>query len=366
MTGYEDLDEYGIWRYVANYGYVWAPTRLVVGWAPYRYGHWAWIAPWGWTWVDDAPWGFAPFHYGRWACVGTSWFWVPGPITVRPVYAPALVAFVGGGGFQFSASFGGGPGVAWFPLAPGEVFVPMYHTSRVYVNNINTTNTVVRVSRVTEVYNNSNAGARVTYANQHAIGVTAVSQEAFVNARPVSRNIVQLPPRDIEQAPVSHLTPATPIRNSALGAGTPAPFHPPSPVATRPVVANRIPPAAPRSFSSIESERMREGNNGAVTVPAPGNSRPIPRPVQPVDNARTAGVTGNSHFPETTRSGNPPPAAAHPLVRPAAPAQPKTQQQLQEEESKNRNWQQQRTTTAPRQNAPRTEQRSSEGKEKMK
>src|SRR5512146_1862900 len=65
VIGYEDLDDYGNWVYVAPYGYIWRPV-VVGGWAPYRYGHWIWVAPWGWTWVDDAPWGFAPFHYGRW------------------------------------------------------------------------------------------------------------------------------------------------------------------------------------------------------------------------------------------------------------------------------------------------------------
>ena len=88
-------------------------AAVVVGWAPYRFGHWAYVGPWGWTWVEDEPWGFAPFHYGRWAFVNNGWFWVPGPVVVRPVWAPALVAFVGGGpGFHFSA----GVGVGWFPL----------------------------------------------------------------------------------------------------------------------------------------------------------------------------------------------------------------------------------------------------------
>ncbi len=96
VTGYEDLDDYGEWRNVPDYGYAWFPTRVAFGWAPYRFGHWAWVAPWGWTWVEDEPWGFAPFHYGRWAEFGGSWCWVPGPMVVRPVYAPALVVFVGG------------------------------------------------------------------------------------------------------------------------------------------------------------------------------------------------------------------------------------------------------------------------------
>ncbi len=74
-------------------------AEVPAGWAPYRNGHWAWIDPWGWTWVDDAPWGFAPFHYGRWTVVDDRWGWVPGPVRQRAVYAPALVAFIGGAEF---------------------------------------------------------------------------------------------------------------------------------------------------------------------------------------------------------------------------------------------------------------------------
>ncbi len=149
MTGYEDLDDYGHWQYVGGYGTVWVPAGVASDWAPYRNGHWAYIDPWGWTWVEDEPWGFAPFHYGRWAYAGNRWCWVPGPVAVRPVYAPALVAFVGGVGI----SVGGGPGVGWFPLAPGEVYVPYYRGSRGYVERVNVTNTVVNVTRVTNVYN---------------------------------------------------------------------------------------------------------------------------------------------------------------------------------------------------------------------
>src|SRR3984957_19064541 len=118
IPGYDDLDDNGEWRNDPNYGNVWFPTRVAVGWAPYRNGHWAWVAPWGWTWVEDEPWGFAPFHYGRWANVGRGgWCWVPGPVVERPVYAPALVAFVGGPRFSVGVSFGGGGGgVAWFPV----------------------------------------------------------------------------------------------------------------------------------------------------------------------------------------------------------------------------------------------------------
>ena len=123
VDGYYDLDDYGSWQSDSDYGEIWVPSGVAVGWSPYQMGHWVFIEPWGWTWVDSEPWGWAPFHYGRWAYVGDRWGWVPGPIVVRPVYAPALVGFVGGGGFGFSVAFGGGfSGVGWFPARAARRF----------------------------------------------------------------------------------------------------------------------------------------------------------------------------------------------------------------------------------------------------
>ena len=138
MTGYEDLDDNGTWTNVPEYGWGWQP-RVAYGWAPYHYGHWRWVTPWGWTWVDDAAWGFAPFHYGRWACMRGSWYWFPGSYVVRPVYAPALVAFIGGDNWGLSIGFGHSH-VGWFPLAPGEMWMPHYHASHSYVHRLNVTN----------------------------------------------------------------------------------------------------------------------------------------------------------------------------------------------------------------------------------
>ena len=97
MTGYEELDAHGDWVPDATFGTVWMPRSVPVGWAPYRDGRWRWVQPWGWTWVDAAPWGYAPFHYGRWVVIGNRWGWWPGSFVARPVWAPALVGFVGGG-----------------------------------------------------------------------------------------------------------------------------------------------------------------------------------------------------------------------------------------------------------------------------
>jgi hypothetical protein len=349
MTGYEDLDEYGRWSYAANYGPVWVPASVPMGWAPYRYGHWVWIAPWGWTWVDDEPWGFAPFHYGRWCVINGGWAWVPGPVVTRPVYAPALVAFVGGGpGFHFSVSFGGGEGVAWFPLAPGEVYVPGYRVSRTYVNQVNVTNTVVNVTKVTNVYNNytvNNNVTRITYVNQTAPNaVTAVSHDTFVNARPVARNVVRVPEREIAQAPVVRSVAIEPVRASAIGAGRPS-VAPPRAVVTRQVVAIRAPSPPPTPLEkrtdplvSRPGGAPRPGASSAIAKPEPGNVRgnqpaerpeaSVPRPSggNPSERPQPGNVRNQpAERPEATvprpSAGNPPERPQPGNVRNQPPAE---------------------------------------------
>ncbi len=307
MTGYEDLDQYGDWSYVADYGMVWRPTALVPGWAPYRYGNWTWVAPWGWTWVENEPWGFAPFHYGRWAFAATGWVWVPGPSMVRPVYAPALVSWAGGGsGFHFSA----GVGVAWFPLAPGEVFIPGYHVSRGYVNSVNVTNTAVNVTKVTNVYNAvvvNRDFSNVTFANRNVSGgVTAVSQDTFVNGRSVARNVMPVPSKELAAAPVSNALAVEPARSSVFGAGKPVANKPPAAATNRPVVALRTPAPLPRTIGA--------GTIGASIGSAAGQNstgqslvrqQPPGRPV-PVDASNAITDAGRlPHFWRNRDGGQP-------------------------------------------------------------
>jgi len=390
MTGASDLDEYGHWRYAAGYGPVWAPAQVGPGWAPYRNGHWVWVAPWGWTWVEDEPWGFAPFHYGRWAFVDAGWCWVPGPVYVRPVYAPALVVFVGGG----AVAFGGGAGVAWFPLAPREVFVPWYRTSRGYVNNVNVTNTNVNVTQVTNVYNttiinnNTTNVTRINYANQHVNNaVTAVSHETFANARPVASSLVKVDQKQIENAPVVHSIPVQPVRQSVMGSGRPVTVKPPTATMNRQVVATRQPPPPRAPFG------QRPAAEPNVRTEAPGQPQPAARPTgtqRPQEPTAEAKPTPHPQVPtppannrpatppnaarpeasqpqETARQPEPvapaahpvprPPAAAggHPLVKAAPPVQENPQHQ-QNEQAKFNTWQQQRQNPAPRPPEPRAPQ----------
>ena len=277
VIGYEDLDDYGGWRPVPEYGTVWFPHTTVVGWAPYRYGHWAYIAPWGWTWVDDAPWGFAPFHYGRWVVVGGVWGWVPCPprpavVTVayvRPVYAPALVAWVGGAHWGVGVSVGGPPavGVAWFPLGPRDVYCPSYHVSERYVERVNVSNTViVNRTQVTNVYNNVYVNktvnvTNITYQNQHINNaVTATSQATFTSAQPVHNNIIRVNEREVTAAPIAPTGPAVvPQQRSVLGAGAEARVRPNAAFTNRPVVAKTAPPPAPVSFARQQQAIQANG-----------------------------------------------------------------------------------------------------------
>ena len=137
MTGYEELDRYGQWIDEPGYGPLWYPARVDSDWIPYREGHWAWVRPWGWTWVADEPWGYAPYHYGRWVHVRDRWCWSPGTREARPVWAPALVAWIGGTNFSVSVGGRPAPAVGWYPLAPWERYKPWYHASDRYVTRVN-------------------------------------------------------------------------------------------------------------------------------------------------------------------------------------------------------------------------------------
>ncbi|MFZ6759797.1 DUF6600 domain-containing protein [Undibacterium sp. Ji50W] len=182
VIGYEQLDDYGAWETTVEYGAVWYPRQVSSTWAPYRDGKWVWVAPWGWTWIDRAPWGFAPYHYGRWAYVGTRWAWVPGQYHVhqRPVYAPALVAFVGNSNIGINPSNGhrNTPGVAWFPLGPGEAYHPGYTHNSNYIQRLNQN---VVINNNTVINNN-----RVVYVNQNIRNaVTVVPTQTFVRGEHV-------------------------------------------------------------------------------------------------------------------------------------------------------------------------------------
>ena len=257
VVGYEDLDSNGSWRNDPGYGNVWVPSRVAADWTPYHHGHWAWVDPWGWTWVDDAPWGYAVSHYGRWADLGGTWGWVPGPAAAQAVYAPALVAFLGGSNFQISLSLGWGGAVGWFPLAPRDVYLPSYAVSPGYFHNINRSNTVINTTTITNVYNTtivnrSTAVTKIVYANQQVPGaVVAVPAAAFVRAQPVSKSAVLVSKDAIANAPVSAVAAVAPVRQSVRGAAAPGATPP---VGEHAIVARSTPPTAPIGLAAQQPQ----------------------------------------------------------------------------------------------------------------
>ena len=258
MTGYEDLDAYGDWVENREYGRVWTPRVVVSGWTPYRYGSWAYVNPWGWTWVDDAPWGFAPFHYGRWVQIGVRWGWCPGEYTRRPVYAPALVGWMGERpGVQVSVSVG--PSVGWFPLAPREYYLPAYTNNITYIRNIN------------HITNNVTIVNAPTYYVNRTPGATFVSGQTFVSARPIQANAIRTNPAQVNSFPVVS-APELPsgtwgklrarAMQQAQAASTPQPL-PAQPAAVQPVTPSYAPQSAaqfaPPANTGVRSSRQQSG-----------------------------------------------------------------------------------------------------------
>jgi hypothetical protein len=297
MIGYEDLDANGTWQVVADYGPVWMP-RVDATWVPYRFGRWAWVEPWGWTWVDDAPWGFAPFHYGRWAFLpARGWAWVPGSMVARPVYAPALVAFVGGSNWSASVRLGSGP-VGWFPLGPREVFVPAYHVTPEYIQRINVSHVNVTNINVTNV----------TYVNRAVPGaITAVPRETFVQARPVATAAIAIPREQAQAAVVvGTAAPVAPQRASIAGPGSTRAPMPPQAAVNRQVVVRSTPPPPSVPFAAKQAALARN----------PG--QPVDEPTE--NSLRTQ--TPNSHsLVRTVAAPRTSPANHAASVAPQAPAQ---------------------------------------------
>ena len=299
MTGAEDLDRYGEWQQTPDYGPIWVPASVPIGWAPYSAGHWAWVRPWGWTWVDDQRWGFAPFHYGRWVYHRNAWCWAPGTYVARPVYAPALVAWVGGPRVGVSITVGGGAPVGWFPLAPHEVYVPSYRASTRYVREVNVTH-VTNVTTITTIVNNRHGEAdRRDFANRHfEHAVTFVPAEVMTRRQPV--------------APAAAQFRNDPQVREFVREGRPAPVLNAPPVAAPPVVA-RAPDARPAPRPPFA------GRPPASVAGRPEGARPEPGRAEPGRPDVASGRDGRG-APPSART--PPPAAVTAAPPPAAVTAP--------------------------------------------
>jgi hypothetical protein len=315
MVGYDDLDDYGSWRDEPEYGHVWYPSEVAVGWAPYSYGYWNWVGPWGWTWVDYSPWGFAPFHYGRWAYIDSRWGWCPGPIYGAPIYGPAFVGFFGGGF---------GVGVGWFPLGFGEPFFPEFRCGRGFVERINVHNTFIRN---TNVFNTNIRN--INYVNARNVNaVTVANHNTFVRGQMINRGQFHVTEASLRGANVTNSVGLRPTQHSSLGeanlrsrAATPS-----AAVQNRAVFARTAPAvgASNMRVRTIDAGGLTQGRasntsgNGSFNRPSSGGAigdRRVGPSVQghdaPANNRRPGsfpGATGNSPR-QRDLSPNRPPSA---------------------------------------------------------
>jgi len=322
MTGYEELDRYGSWSQDADYGSVWFPTQVSAGWAPYRYGHWTYVRPWGWTWIDDAAWGYAPSHYGRWVQVRNRWAWAPGyAVRERPVWAPAVVGFIGGAGFSVSIAAGSAAPVGWYPLAPWERYQPWYQVNNTYVTRMNHY-VVDRRPRWAQ-----GQGDDWRHWNRDR-AATVVNRDVFVSRRSVQNSVVRVAPEAIRSASV--------VSGEA--------------------VAQRVLP------QRNELARYREENRSNVSVAAPTVMRTRPQQATPQASAAPQQQQQQVVRPDFRRRGSPPPVVAAPAGQqpPVSAPAPQAQnpaaradrtQQRQVEEAARAQGQQQRATQEQQQRA---------------
>jgi uncharacterized protein DUF6600 len=254
ITGLAELDLAGSWKISADYGPVWFPADPE--WSPYRFGHWSWMTPWGWTWIDDRPWGFAVSHYGRWALIDEHWAWIPGSFVAHPLFAPAVVAFLGTPGIGLSSE--DGATVAWFPLAPGEAYWPAYTRDVDYVRALNLGNVedvgAIRLQAdgepPLELYHTDFANRKLA---------TVVLRATFVNGRAVAPARVTLPEQRLRNAPVLMASPQ---------------IAPPS---AQPV-ARVVPPATKPATTRVAEGASRKGGAKivhAALIKPHGRERPM-------------------------------------------------------------------------------------------
>lgn len=187
---YSQLDSYGSWRQVGDYGYCWHPDGVGDDWSPYSDGRWVYTDA-GWTWDSEEPYGWAVYHYGRWANVGNvGWVWVPGtewgPGWVSWRRSPQYVGWAPlppEARFQISIGFNSGVD-DYYDIGPGNYrFVEGRNFGARRLNSV----FVDRRENLTIIHQTTNI-TKITYVNNvvHNGGMD-YDQQSRVSTTPINR-----------------------------------------------------------------------------------------------------------------------------------------------------------------------------------
>lgn len=311
--GVGELDRYGRWVTVADYGPAWVPSYVDPYWSPYWAGRWCYRPFWGWTWVSYEPWGWLPYHYGRWYhSAGFGWCWLPGASFGFHFWSPGLVRFYSGPSW-----------VSWVALGPGDYYnVNQYYYNRTYAYQLNQLRVLQRRAPEDLVNRGVPGGVRTVRNEQFVSGsfgpngrLTLVDVDQpwirgrmvsdRLDLRPVAQSYAPAPERTAvrpehanDRAPVVVRTqPIVNPRDNGMRILRAAPPAGVAPVRQAPGSVERTP--------ALRNRAMPDTNTGA-TMPA----RPVPTPPADIRNnaPRDSGRT-------TVRPENPAPAA-----RPSPPA----------------------------------------------
>ncbi len=271
VYGAEELDNYGQWRIVPQFGPVWIPYGVGADWVPYSTGSWIWDPNYEWTWIDDAPWGWAPFHYGRWVDIGGLWAWAPGPVVKRSTYCPALVSFLVQGRDVGLRTGIGLHGPSWVALSWGEPVLPWWGRKdyrghphwagwggpRIVNNAVVNRTSVINVGDIH--YRNADVPRAILTVPGDKFG------RARFRATPVT---------DTHHEDFTPIRGELPIKPSSLSltGGASAGLHPPRDIVSRSVVASHPPRERPLPW---QTSGMRP--QFGVTVPTPHLVKPPPQ-----------------------------------------------------------------------------------------
>ena len=97
-----DLNAYGDWFTMGEWGWAWQPHDISPWWVPYTEGEWNYTSS-GPCWTSYKPYGWAVFHYGRWLLAeGRGWVWIP-----DTTWGPGFVCWREGKGY-----------LGWAPMPP--------------------------------------------------------------------------------------------------------------------------------------------------------------------------------------------------------------------------------------------------------